>query len=259
MDVVTEVYRFYRGYGGEKGNFGFSEEGLPLVYMKAGAGRPVLLAQYAMHAREYVTAYVALKQIALLENKPPEGTVYVLPLVNPDGVKKCLAGAPLWKANARGVDLNVNFDARWGTGVQNKRFPGPSDYIGEAPFSAAESAALRDFTLRVAPDMTLSYHTKGEVIYWYFYQDGARLPRDRSLAETAARETGYALAEAYGSAGGYKDWCVEKLKIPALTLETGAEELSHPVGREHAEEIARRSEGVFAALLNALRKKTEKI
>ena len=142
MDVLEEVYSFYDGFKGEKGVFGFSEEGRPLVYFLAGKGAPVLLAQYAMHAREYVTAYVALEEVKYLAERDIGGSVYVLPLVNPDGVRIALTRDKLWKANAKGVDLNVNFDARWGTGAQNKRTAGASDYIGEYPFSAAESAAL---------------------------------------------------------------------------------------------------------------------
>lgn len=31
------------------------------------------------------------------------------------------------------------------------------------------------------------------------------------------------------SAGGYKDWCVEKLKLPAFTVEVGKDEWKHPL------------------------------
>ena len=61
-------------------------------------------------------------------------------MTNPDGVALALGGLSsvkepsradflrglnggedfsLWKANANGVDLNVNFDARWGAGIKN--------------------------------------------------------------------------------------------------------------------------------------------
>lgn len=253
MDVLEEVYSFYDGFKGEKGVFGFSEEGRPLVYFLAGKGAPVLLAQYAMHAREYVTAYVALEEIKYLSERDIEGSVYVLPLVNPDGVRIALTRDKLWKANAKGVDLNVNFDARWGTGAQNKRTAGASDYIGEYPFSAAESAALRNFTLRVMPDMTVSYHTKGEEIYWYFYQQGERAERDRALAEAAASLTGYAVRTPFSSAGGYKDWCVEKLSIPAITIEAGADWLPHPIGKERAAEIFRKNKDVPLELIRRLK------
>lgn len=254
MDALEEVYSFYENFAGEKGVFGYSEERRPLVYFLFGKGKPVLLMQYAMHAREYVTAYVALEQARYLSSRELRGSVYILPLVNPDGVRIALTRDKLWKANAKGVDLNVNFDARWGTGVQNKRTAGASDYIGEYPFSAAESLALKNFTLRVMPDMTVSYHAKGEEIYWYFHQEAERAARDYALAEAAAKATGYALKTPAGSAGGYKDWCVETLRIPAITVETGEDSLSHPIGKEHAARIFQKNKDVAEILLERLKK-----
>lgn len=254
MGVLTEVYGFYRRYAGEKGIYGYSERGEPLVYLKAGAGSPVLLAQYAMHAREHITARLAVEQMKDLSRAAFKGTVLVLPLVNPDGVKICEEKFPLWKANAEGVDLNVNFPARWGTGVGNMRAAGAADYIGAYPLCAAESAALAAFTLRAMPDMTVSYHAKGEEIYWYFYQKEPDLSRDGALAEIAAKVTGYALRTPQGSVGGYKDWCVETLGIPAITVEVGGDELSHPVGAEHLASVYEKNKNLLPALLNALGK-----
>ena len=94
---------------------------------------------------------------------------------------------------------------------------------------APESAALRDFTLKINPDYTVSWHTKGEEIYWRFHQTGERLKRDFRLACVLSAATGYPLKEARFSAGGYKDWCVEKLKTPAFTVEAGSDSLSHPL------------------------------
>ena len=253
MGVLSEVYSYYNSVSAEKGVYGRSEQGRPLVYFKFGSGAPVLLAQYAMHAREHITARLALEQAEAFAKKDFAGTAYLLPLVNPDGVKMCEEGADFWKANAEGVDLNVNFPARWGTGAQNKRAAGQSDYIGEFPLCAAESAALAEFTARVKPDMTVSYHAKGEEIYWYFYQDEPRLSRDRALAEVAAKSTGYALRTPQGSAGGFKDWCVETLGIPAITVEVGGDGLSHPVGKEHLAAICEKNENLLFALLGALK------
>lgn len=248
MDVLDEVYSFYGEYRGEKGVFGYSELKKPLPYMVVGSGRPVILYQYAMHAREYITAYLALEHI---KGEAASGTSVFAPMINPDGVEIALKN-PAYKANAKGVDLNVNFDARWGTGVKNKRAAGDSDYIGEYPFSAEETRALRNFTLLIKPDMTVSYHAKGEEIYWYFYQGGKAFARDKRLAEAAAKVTGYKIAYPAGSAGGYKDWCIETLGIPALTIEVGGDDLSHPIGKEHLREIYLKNKGVPAALSAAL-------
>ncbi|MBR2330545.1 MAG: peptidase, partial [Clostridia bacterium] len=135
----------------------------------------------------------------------------------------------LWKANGRGVDLNVNFDARFGQGVKNVRVAGAENYVGKRPFSEPETSALKNFTLKIRPDYTVSYHTKGEEIYWCFHQSPTQRERDFHLAQTLANSTGYPLKEAKGSVGGYKDWCIESLKIPAFTVETGADTLTHPL------------------------------
>ena len=50
---------------------------------------------------------------------------------------------------------------------------------------------------------------KGEEIYWRFRQDEAREKRDFEYALSLSEATGYPLAEAPNSAGGYKDWCVD--------------------------------------------------
>ncbi|MCI9504481.1 MAG: hypothetical protein HFE26_03685 [Clostridia bacterium] len=247
MNVYDAVSGFYRRYRGKKLIYGKSAEGRNLYAMYTGGrGAPVGICQYAIHAREWICALLALEH---LNRGVPRGGVWILPLTNPDGALLCTEGAEsvrrerrealiglnggedfsLWKANAEAVDLNVNFDARWGTGRSNSVIPAPENYVGEEPFCAPESAALRDFTLKINPDYTVSWHTKGEEIYWRFHQTGERLKRDFRLACVLSAATGYPLKEARFSAGGYKDWCVEKLKIPAFTVEAGSDSLSHPL------------------------------
>lgn len=252
MNVLETVDAAYRAYDGEKGYIGFSEQGKGIPYFLVGNGRPVVLAQFAMHAREYVTAYLALKFLEELKNNPIGGSVYLLPVMNPDGVAICLSGKPLYKANGRGVDLNVNFDARWGTGVSNVFTPGEENYVGKFPFSESETRALRDFTEMIRPSATISFHAKGEEIYWCFDQTGERLYRDRAIAEAVSRSTGYPLRLTPGSAGGYKDWCITALGIPSLTVEVGEDSLSHPIGKEFVNSIFLKIKGVFRALAEEL-------
>ena len=152
----------------------------------------------------------------------------------------------LWKANGRGVDLNVNFPARYGTGAKNKSEAGAENCIGEFPCSEPESLALKNFTMEIRPDYTVSYHTKGEEIYWYFYQSTHTCHRDRRLAEALARSTGYPLAMSFNSAGGYKDWCIACLGIPAFTIEAGKEECLHPLkGEEVLADIIYRNQSAL--------------
>ena len=58
------------------------------------------------------------------------------------------------------------------------------------------------------------------------------------IAERFSESTGYRIVNVENvSSGGYKDWCVEKLRIPALTIELGRDVLSHPITRKNLEEI----------------------
>lgn len=253
MNVLSEVEEFYRDFPGEKGIVGKSVNGKSVYYFKVKkTAYPKVIFQYAMHAREYITAYLALKMIKRFSVCGKTGTVYFIPLVNPDGVKICLENNPLYKANGRGVDLNVNFDAGWGTGKRNVRFRGAENFIGEFPFSEPETAALKNFTLAVKPDATVSYHSKGEEIYWEFGQTGKRAARDLAFAKAVASVTGYAVKSAAGSAGGYKDWCVEKLGIPALTLEVGSDALSHPVKKRYLKGIFMKNKKVTETVIEFL-------
>ena len=252
MEVLEELKEYYCKWSGEKGYIGLSENGVPIAYFSVRkTDYPVILAQYSIHAREYITVYLALKQAEDFKKSGEFGTVYFIPAVNPDGIADAYCDG-LYKANARRVDLNVNFDARWGGGEKNVTEPSSENYVGKAPFSEAETRALRDFTLTVRPDVTISYHSKGEEIYWEFYQSGKSRIRDGKIARVISRSTGYPLRSAGVSAGGYKDWCIEKLGIPSFTLEVGDDKLSHPVKKEDLPEIYAKNKRVFFDLTEYL-------
>ena len=154
----------------------------------------------------------------------------------------------MWKANAVGVDINNNFDARFGTNVGAKK-PASQGFVGRRKNSEKETKAIVKYTKKIKPFITISYHTKGEEIYYNFFQEGKRLERDRIIAEKFAQITGYVIKNVENSSsGGYKDWCVEKLKIPALTIEVGSDYLSHPITRENLEEIFEKNKNVAKAV-----------
>ena len=112
--------------------------------------------------------------------------------------------------------------------------------------------ALKVFTEEIRPDYTVSYHTKGEEIYWRFFQEGNKEKRDRRLAEILSKTTGYSLKEAEGSVGGYKDWCVETLGIPSFTIEAGLDDLPHPIGEEAFEDILKKNAWAIWELSKAI-------
>lgn len=275
MDAIERVRRFFGTFRGETLVYGRSALGAPLVGFFVGRHEfPVLLLQYALHAREWVTSLLALEHAA---RGMPRGGAYILPLTNPDGAALALRGEDFlralpparadflrrvnggasfaqWKANANAVDLNVNFPARWGTGRSNVFRPAPQNFVGRRPLSEPESRALAAFTERVRPDATVSYHTKGREIYWEFFQPAPALRRDEAIARALAEETGYAARRIAGSAGGYKDWCVAALGVPAFTIEAGDDALAHPLGEDVLPALLQENIGVPARLAQELTK-----
>lgn len=238
-------------YGFETGSIGTSRYGrqIPWVKLRGGCDDCILVTG-GIHAREHVSSLLVRKQLFKASVTRLPCNVYFVPMVNPDGNVLVSHGAEifgsagrklielnggrrdfsLWKANAAGVDLNVNFDARWGEGKLNTRNRGSENFIGDRPFSEPESLALARFTEAVSPRLTVSYHAKGREIYYDFFQIGDIKERDRMIADYAAQITGYTLIEGTrGSVGGYKDWCIEKLGVPSLTVELADDGLTHPL------------------------------
>jgi len=215
---------------------GHSVLGKPIHAYHIGGDGDQFIVIGGIHAREWITTLLLMEILDIYKDTKFDNNagIWLVPLVNPDGVEIALTIDPLWKSNARGVDLNVNFDADWGQGIQNVRTPGPENYIGPYPVSEPETRALVDFTLRIKPRATIAYHSKGEVIYY----------GDQDFAHRIANITGYTPIESTGSSGGYTDW-VMTLGTPAVTIEVGNDDLPHPIGGEHLAEILRQNISIF--------------
>lgn len=258
-------------------NIGISCGGrpIPCIHIGSKKGRQIIICS-AIHAREHITCPLAIMLIKEYQSRINElegGGIYFIPMANPDGVCLCTQGLgsvksvwdrknllklnhcsddfSLWKANLNGVDLNVNFDAGFGTGICNVNYPGAENYIGDRPFSEPETQALFSFTKKVCPSAVISYHCKGEVIYWKYYQQN-NLLRDRILAEVLENATGYALVDEMGSAGGYKDWCIKELNIPSFTIEVGNDIYGHPFPYSQFDDIYNKNKEVPSAIFKNL-------
>lgn len=258
-------------------NIGISYGGRPIPCLHIGnkKGLQIIICA-AIHAREHITSKLAIELVKFYKDKKEKlcgGGMYVIPMANPDGVCLCIEGLKsvgsvwdrknllklnngkedfsLWKANLNGVDLNVNFDANFGSGISNINYPSAENFTGDRPFSEPETKALRNFTEKIKPACVLCYHCKGEVIYWKFYQQN-NLIRDRILADILAKTTGYTLVDEMGSAGGYKDWCIQKLNIPSFTIEVGQDCYSHPFPYSKFKDIFKKNKNVPYELLKNL-------
>lgn len=214
-----------------------------------------VLVAAAFHGQEWLTALAALRlaeDIARglharlticgipLRQALRGRQVTLVPLVNPDGVDIARHGsaaageyAPLaaalgadtpalWQANARGVDINHNFNAGWDIPhPAMPAAPAARRYRGEAPESEPETRAVTDLCRRLSPRHLVALHSQGEEIYWQYGEHTP--PQSRLIAEVLAAASGYTLATPDGAAahGGCKDWFIRCYHRPAFTIELG--------------------------------------
>lgn len=234
---------------------GKSEYGRDLYAVSIGTGKPTVFINGSHHAREWMTTNLNMYMIdqyasAYKNNSKINGynaksildstTIWFIPMLNPDGVTLQQSGLKAfpksdhakllkmnggsnnfkrWKANGKGVDLNRQYDAGWGSG--GPKSPSFKNYKGTKPHSSKEVAAIINFTYEINPEMTISYHSSGQILYWKYNQTGAQLTRDYAYAKQLSRMTGYSLVNPNGvpDGGGYKDWFVKTFKRPGFTPE----------------------------------------
>lgn len=268
------------------GVIGKSILGRNIYYIDIGEGEHNVFYNASHHANEWITSPILMHFLenfskALIRNEVIGGipsseiytaaTISLVPLVNPDGVD-LVTGAlnktseyeyarmlaenypeiefpSGWKANIRGVDLNLQYPAGWDIAKEIKFeqgfiYPGPRDYVGSSPLSEPESRAVYDFTNDRNFALTLSYHTQGEVIYWK-YKD-YEPERSWEIAQRLSYLSGYAAEETpYGSGNaGYKDWFIQNFNRPGYTIEAGLG--TNPLPIELFDKIYNDNEGMLA-------------
>lgn len=280
IGALKEKYPFI-----EVGEIGKSVLGNSLLYLKMGAGRKKVFYNAAFHANEWITTPILLKFAEELAEAYSmrqrwygidvgrllrRVTLYLVPMVNPDGVdlvngaiqseeilrhtEQIADNYPSipypdgWKANIRGVDLNLQFPAEWEMAKQIKYEQGfttfaPRDFVGEGPLSEPESLAVYNFTLQENFDLILAYHSQGEVIYWKFLD--YEPPRSREIALYFGQVSGYTVEETPLTSGyaGYKDWFIQNYNRPGYTIEVG--QGINPLPIEQFEQIYRDNIGIL--------------
>lgn len=236
---------------------------------------PLVMKQAAAYL-EHIAAGDSYREISY-QHFWEDVQIHVVPMVNPDGIaisQKGLEGIQTekareqveniarldgqspegsyltgWKANANGVDLNRNFDALWEEYQDPAGHPSADHYKGESPGCETESSALIELTEAEDFDRTVSYHTQGNVIYWYFAQEGQLYTDTLEFAQRISRLTGYPTDGNYQSLdpAGYKDWAISSQGIPSLTIEVGRG--TSPVPLEQFAAIWRENEYVWEETL----------
>ncbi len=215
---------------------GTSIEERPITAYHYGDGETELLFVGGIHGGySWNSALVAYELMEYLEENPDsipkEVRVTVIPVLNPDGLAKVVGTANMFEKsdvptsedvlvsgrfNARGVDLNRNFDCDWqSSGIwQNKTVSG-----GSEAFSEPESQAFREY---------VTSNTPSAVVVWYSAAGGvfASNCHDEVLEETTtimnvyAKASGYAPHtdfDYYAITGDMVNW-LAKNDIPAISV-----------------------------------------
>lgn len=194
-----------------------------------------------------------------IRNLLSDVTLYVVPMVNPDGVDLVngnisklsseyvsavkisnnypdIAFPDGWKANIKGVDLNLQFPAGWEDAKKIKynqgyASPAPRDFVGYGPLTEPEALSLYNFTLLHNFKLMLTYHTQGKEIYWQF-KDYAPV-ESYVIGLQFAKVSGYTLANVpyESSFAGYKDWFLQQYSRPGYTIEAGLGENPLPISQ----------------------------
>lgn len=211
--------------------------GRSIYALYTGSGRKCPLIAAGFHGTEYLTVLAALRFAFECSQ-----SAVIIPCVNPDGTEIAIHGADAacryrrfvrqtgawsrWQANARGVDINHNFDADWEnvkrrereTGIFN---PEPTRFGGCCPESEPETRALTRLCRKNRFLRVLALHSQGREIYWNF---GDCTPAEcKSLAEKMASVSGYKVAspEPLAVGGGFKDWFIAAFHRCGYTVEMG--------------------------------------
>ena len=211
-----------------------------------------------LHAREHMTTQLCMKQIEYYlsnYNRKINGTrlsytldkvaIHYIPSCNPDGtaisqkgfnairnknlrkaLKKMGGSSSRWKANARGVDLNRN----WNIAFKRAGKKGASGYRGPKAASEKEVQALVKWVNRVQNrgriTGVVSYHSTGSILYGRCAGNATKKVKSTTtrMYRLAKKLTGYRLmpTESISAARGCsREYFLYGRKIPCITLEVG--------------------------------------
>lgn len=140
-----------------------TKDGILVVdWNKNIADKSSVLLVFNEHARERITAELALHVINKLSLWRPKTRVTIVPVLNVWGRKKVEAGNPCIRKNENGVDTNRNYQMR---GVNIHKYPKTSEeYQGPHPISEKESKLVSSLLLK-GVDRYVNIHSGEKSLY----------------------------------------------------------------------------------------------
>ena len=148
--------------------------------------------------------------------------IYLIPMINPDGVeantrKNCNPDS------LHGVNTNRNFGYDW---IYYDLFPGryqslwttletSGNYRGSGPYSETETQAVKSVAETFTINISLSYHSGAEVVFYPWYHTTAKTPHENLFIK---------IGEAMGEISGYPLWRGSDPIIPVYDGTLGTSE-----------------------------------
>ncbi|WP_100407165.1 M14 family metallopeptidase [Bacillus solitudinis] len=234
---------------------GFSVMKKPIYAFSIGTGKKEVFYSGGWHANEWHTSKFLAKflyECAVFFQKGhawndyelsaifKEIKLYVVPMVNPDGVELVQQGIykshPFydlvtkinqgqtrfehWSSNIRGVDLNHQWPAGWEIEAkESPQNPWSRHFSGQEPLTEPEAKTIYRLTRRQSFAHVLAFHSQGQVIYWGYR--GMEPPESKRMVERLSLKSSYTPVLTADSDGGFKDWFIQETGRPGFTIEVG--------------------------------------
>ncbi|MCP2604865.1 M14 family metallopeptidase [Candidatus Aminicenantes bacterium AH-873-B07] len=202
------------------------------------------------HAREWISVeipyllahYLLLNyyQNPRIQNIVDNSEIWIVPLLNPDGLEYSITTFRYWRKNRRdngngsyGVDLNRNYGYNWGydnIGSSPNTFS--QTYRGLSPFSEPETRAIKNLFEQKNFKAAVSYHSYSQIILypWGYTEEPSPL---NDLLERLSENMANLICQVNGNTyltgqsgkilyltnGDATDWILGIYNIPAFTIE----------------------------------------
>lgn len=224
---------------------------LVLTNQSIDGAKPTTVHSAGIHAREVANPEVLMtfaKRLLEGHGTDPEATMMLntretvlVPILNPDGhavVENGYAGTPGGNIMQRkstaattrgmGVDLNRNFDYKWG-GPGASASPRNETYRGPSAGSEPETKALQQLIASKKPAFFMDWHSHSK-LNLYPWGDTREPTKDhnsfKAVAQKLTTYNGYTPQQAvdlYPTSGTTEDYGYGAHGVPSLTIETGTQ------------------------------------
>ncbi len=245
-----------------KEKIGASVKGKDIILLKLGKGQKKACIVAGLHAKEDIAVAFTMRCIEEyaaayysksgkygsynMKKMLDEYTLYIVPLMNPDGLDICNSGEmPLYtdtlselerekyKSNANGVNLNRNFPFIWDNTISEVTQPDNTTYKGDKENSEPETQTIVKLVENNDFEWLFSMHCKGYFVYWADEYNKIT-EADKLLSNRLEKVCGYGLkipSPLKNLGGGLENWFRYKTGKPGFCVELVAPDYSTEVNK----------------------------